>query len=104
MRLANAAAAIPVSDTIKEADSDGAVRRTIPREGLWRAQTPQGFPRPMLEAAFAARDGSAPDTDDAMLVEAIGGVVRLIPDSPRNIKVTTADDLPLAALLLGGIR
>jgi len=99
-----AIAAIPVSDTLKEADPDGSVRRTVPREGLWRAQTPQGFPRAILDAAFAARDPAAADTDDAMLVEAIGGKVRLIPDSPRNVKVTTADDLPLVELLLGGSR
>lgn len=99
-----AIAAIPVSDTIKEADAEGMIRRTVPRDGLWRAQTPQGFPRAMLEAAFAARDPSAADTDDAMLVERTGGAVRLVPDSPRNLKVTTAEDFTLAALLLGGTR
>ncbi|MCL4864586.1 MAG: 2-C-methyl-D-erythritol 4-phosphate cytidylyltransferase, partial [Gemmatimonadales bacterium] len=99
-----AIAAIPVSDTIKEADAEGMIRRTVPRDGLWRAQTPQGFPRAMLEAAFAARDPSAADTDDAMLVERTGGAVRLVPDSPRNLKVTSAEDFTLAALLLGGTR
>jgi len=97
-----AIAAIPVRDTIKEAGDDGTIRRTVPRQGLWRAQTPQGFPRPLLEQAFAAHDGTGGETDDAMLVEQIGGVVRLVPDNPQNLKVTTSGDLLLAATLLGG--
>lgn len=97
-----AIAAIPVSDTIKEAADDGTIRRTVPRQGLWRAQTPQGFPRPLLQQAFDAEDGTGGDTDDAMLVERIGGVVRLVPDNPHNIKVTTPGDLRLIATILEG--
>ena len=96
-----AVAAVPVSDTIKE-ETPGdptLVARTVPRERLWRAQTPQGFPRRLLEAAYgrAAPAGSA--TDDAGLVEACGGRVRLVPDTPRNLKITTRDDLALADAL-----
>jgi 2-C-methyl-D-erythritol 4-phosphate cytidylyltransferase len=97
-----AVAAVPLSDTIKEADEtdDTRVRRTVPRERLWRAQTPQGFPRAMLADAHARarRDGQL-GTDDAALVEACGGTVRLVPDSTRNLKITTAEDLLLAELI-----
>lgn len=89
-----AVAAIPVTDTLKEAEAAaGEVRRTVPRDGLWRAQTPQGFPRALLARAHAA-GGEA--TDDAHLVEQAGGEVVLIPDVVTNLKVTTAEDLALA--------
>lgn len=95
----SAIAAVPVSDTLKEAAADGrTVQRTVPRERLWRAQTPQGFPRQVLEAAHAAAAGVSSATDDAALVEQTGGTVRLVPDSARNFKITTADDLALADL------
>lgn len=90
-----ALAAVPLSDTLKEADGAGrTVRRTLPRQALWRAQTPQGFRREVLEAAHAA--GASGATDDAMLVEATGGTVRLVSDSSLNFKVTTSEDLALA--------
>jgi 2-C-methyl-D-erythritol 4-phosphate cytidylyltransferase len=96
-----AVAAIRVSDTVKEAAADDATRvaRTVPRDGLWRAQTPQGFPRHVLERAFAATPRDAAATDDAALVERTGVTVRLVTDSPRNLKVTTPEDLALAELL-----
>jgi len=98
-----AVAAVRVSDTLKEAAPADPTRigRTVPRDGLWRAQTPQGFPRAVLERAHheAARAGAA--TDDAALVERTGTAVRLVPDSPRNLKVTTAEDFALAELLAG---
>jgi 2-C-methyl-D-erythritol 4-phosphate cytidylyltransferase len=102
-----AVAAVPVSDTIKEAvgADPTLVGRTIPRAGLWRAQTPQGFPRRLLEEAHArAGTGASDATDDASLVEACGGIVRLVPDSPRNIKITTRDDLAVAQALAGAGR
>jgi 2-C-methyl-D-erythritol 4-phosphate cytidylyltransferase len=71
----------------------------VPRDGLWRAQTPQGFPRAVLERAHAAEPAGEPATDDAALVERTGIAVRLVPDSPRNFKITTADDLALAERL-----
>jgi 2-C-methyl-D-erythritol 4-phosphate cytidylyltransferase len=97
-----AVAAVPVSDTIKEAvgADPTLIRRTVPRAGLWRAQTPQGFPRRLLEQAYAqAGAGASGATDDAALVEDFGGTVRLVPDSPRNIKITTRDDLAVAEAL-----
>ena len=97
-----AVAAIPLGDTLKEASrrDPSRVARTHPRARLWRAQTPQGFPRGILEQAHAraARLGRRA-TDDAALVEALGYPVRLVPDSSRNLKVTAAEDLALAQLL-----
>lgn len=97
-----AVAAVPLGDTLKEASPHDAslIARTVSRDRLWRAQTPQGFPRALLESAHARakRDGE-PATDDAALVEACGGTVRLVPDSSRNLKVTTPDDLILAEAL-----
>jgi 2-C-methyl-D-erythritol 4-phosphate cytidylyltransferase len=102
-----AVAAVPLSDTLKEASrhEPSRVLRTRPRARLWRAQTPQGFPRSILEQAYqrAARLGRRA-SDDAALVEALGVPVRLVPDSSRNLKITTAEDLELAELLAGGRR
>jgi 2-C-methyl-D-erythritol 4-phosphate cytidylyltransferase len=95
-----AVAAVPVSDTLKQQATDDPTRvsGTVSRDGLWRAQTPQGFPRRLLEQAHA-RARPAPATDDAALVEACGAVVRLVPDSSRNLKITTREDLALAEAL-----
>ena len=96
--------AVPLSDTLKEATIADAtlVRRTRPRARLWRAQTPQGFPRAVLEEAHErARRTGHRATDDAALVEAMGVPVRLVVDSYRNLKVTTPEDLALAELLAG---
>jgi 2-C-methyl-D-erythritol 4-phosphate cytidylyltransferase len=93
-----AVAAVPVGDTLKRADeTDSAVTETVLRDHLWRAQTPQGFPRALLERAYAARAG--PATDDAELVERLGVSVRIVPDRTTNIKVTTPDDFALAEVL-----
>jgi 2-C-methyl-D-erythritol 4-phosphate cytidylyltransferase len=99
---AAAVAAVPVSDTLKEAcvDAPELVARTVPRDRLWRAQTPQGFSRALLERAHAeAALRGLPATDDAALVEPLGVPIRLVPDSARNLKVTTAEDFLLAELL-----
>ncbi len=92
-----AVAALPVSDTLKEVD-DTRIVGTVPRERLWRAQTPQGFPRDMLERAYARLGGSAP-TDDAALCEAAGFPVEVVLDGPENVKVTTAEDFRIAEAL-----
>jgi 2-C-methyl-D-erythritol 4-phosphate cytidylyltransferase len=98
-----AIAARPVSDTLKAERLEGEsilIERTVPREGVWQAQTPQGFPRPLLERAFQkAREDSALVTDEAALVERLGVRVHLVPDSRWNIKVTTPEDLLLAELI-----
>lgn len=93
-----ALAAIPVSDTLKEAaGAERLVARTVPRDRLWRAQTPQGFPRALLERAYRGRAPGA--TDDAALVEAMGEPVVLVPDDAGNLKVTTEADFVLAEAL-----
>lgn len=95
-----AIAAAPVTDTIKEA-AGGVVRRTLDRSVLWAVQTPQVFRRAALEAALAQPDDVlAAATDDASLVEAAGGTVRIVPTTARNIKVTTPDDLQIAEMML----
>ena len=98
-----AIAARPESDTLKAEKAEGGVRliaSTIPREGVWRAQTPQGFPRRMLEEAFSkARHAGISGTDEAALVERLGERIHLVPDSIWNLKVTTSDDLLLAELI-----
>lgn len=99
-----AVAAVPLSDTLKEASrrEPSRVQRTRPRARLWRAQTPQAFPRDILEQAYqrAARLNRRA-SDDAALVEALGLPVRLVPDSIRNLKITTQEDLNLAELIAG---
>jgi 2-C-methyl-D-erythritol 4-phosphate cytidylyltransferase len=96
-----ALAALPVSDTIKRGDAGRRVRETVDRRDLWRAQTPQAFPRNMLEAAYgqAGDGGDTAPTDDAQLVERAGFPVILVPDSSSNIKVTTPEDFRLAEAL-----
>jgi 2-C-methyl-D-erythritol 4-phosphate cytidylyltransferase len=96
-------AAVPVADTIKEAAADGrTVARTVDRSRLWAIQTPQVFRRAMLERALASDELVAQATDDAWLVEQLGGTVRLIDSGAVNIKVTNVTDLRLAELLLVG--
>ena len=88
-----AIAALPVVDTLKEVDDDGLVVRTVPREQLWRAQTPQGFPRRLLVDAHRAAKAERIDaTDDAALCERLGHRVRVVLGSERALKVTTAPD------------
>ena len=95
--------AIPEGDTLKQVAVDGSsVERTVPRDRLWRAQTPQGFPRAMITAAYAVGAPSPSVTDDAGLVEACGGRVRIVPGSPQNIKLTSAEDFALAEVLARG--
>ena len=94
--------AVPVSDTLKQADGAGiSIVATVPREALWRAQTPQGFPRHMLETAYGrwAGNGVGEATDDATVVQAAGFPVRLVRDETTNIKVTTPADFTLADAL-----
>jgi len=88
-----AAAALPVVDTLKEVDEDGRVMRTVPREGLWRVQTPQGFPRDVIRRAHAeARRRGVAATDDAALCERLGLEVIVVRGSERAIKVTAEED------------
>lgn len=89
---------VPVADTIKRVAADVVVQ-TVDRAELVAVQTPQGFPRSALDAAYAA---TAPDhTDDAALFAAAGHPVTTVPGDERAFKITTAEDLHRAELLLG---
>lgn len=92
-------AATPVTDTVKEAEGRE-VERTLDRSRLWAAQTPQAFRAGALRRALEAAESLAAATDDAMLVERLGGRVVLHPAPPENIKLTTPLDLRVAELLL----
>jgi 2-C-methyl-D-erythritol 4-phosphate cytidylyltransferase len=93
--------AVPLSDTLKRGDDQGKVRETVPRQGLWLAQTPQVFRRDWLQAAYAGRARLGKDvTDDAQLVEAAGHTVYLVQGSAGNVKITTKEDLSLAEAVL----
>lgn len=91
--------ALPVADTLKEADATQRVARTVPREGLWRAQTPQMFRHGMLREAMRRMTGA---TDEAQAIEAMGHRARLVVGDSANLKVTYASDLKLADILLQG--
>ena len=94
-------AGVPAVDTLKEVDARGRVVRTPPRGRCWHAQTPQAFPRHLLELAFRrAREERFEGTDDASLVERLGGAVEMVEGSPRNLKVTCPEDLVVAERLL----
>ena len=88
-----AVAALPVVDTLKEVDDTGRITRTIPRDGLWRAQTPQAFPLRVIEHAYVeARRAGVAATDDAALVERLGLEVVVVRGSERAMKVTEESD------------
>jgi len=86
------------SDTIKVVDGAGNVTSTLDRATLAAVQTPQAFRAGVLRRAHE-RSG-APATDDAMLVEAVGGCVRVVPGEPGNMKITSPEDLAAAERLL----
>lgn len=107
-RGAAAVPGVPLSDTVKETDTAGLVVRTVPRERLVAVQTPQAFPRAILETAHQrARSDAAPAggaTDDATLCERLGHPVRVVAGSPWNIKITTPEDFALAEALAAAER
>ena len=98
-----AIAAVPVADTLKAVAADGVIEGTVDRSSLWRAQTPQGFPRTLIVDAYRrAADEGVAGTDDAALVERYGGRVVVVEGDTRNLKITRPEDLRLAELLLAG--
>lgn len=100
-----AVAAVPLADTVKEVVEGNRITKTVARDRLWRAQTPQGFPRAMIERAYAGlKDGASAPTDDAELCEGAGFPVEVVPDTPHNFKVTTADDFRIAEALARELR
>lgn len=91
--------ALPVADTLKAQDESQRVARTVPREGLWRAQTPQMFRYGLL---LEAMQKSPAATDEAQAIEALGRSPKLVVGDSANLKVTYASDLTLARILLNG--
>lgn len=99
---------VPVADTLKRIGADGIVHETVDRATLVAVQTPQGFPRELLEAAHAVQEGGgrggAPSqglpTDDAEVVQRFGGTVRAVAGSPLAHKLTTPADLRILQGLL----
>ncbi len=87
----------PVADTLKRV-VEGRAEATIPREGLWQAQTPQMFRIGALAQALEAAGDAV--TDEASAMEAAGHAPRLVPGSPHNLKVTWPEDFALAEALL----
>lgn len=90
--------AVPVRDTVKRADASGRVVRTVERDGLWQAQTPQAFGLRALRAALeAVREGV---TDESSAMERAGHAPRLVEGESANIKITRPADLALAEAVL----
>jgi len=95
--------ALPVRDTLKRVDDDGAVIETVDRSGLWHALTPQMFRLAMLEQAIAkAVAGNHMITDEAQAMELCGYRPVAVQGRADNIKITRRGDLPLAELFLTG--
>ncbi|OQW96597.1 MAG: 2-C-methyl-D-erythritol 4-phosphate cytidylyltransferase [Desulfobacteraceae bacterium A6] len=93
---------LPVSDTLKLADGSGYIKKTLERDSVWLAQTPQAFDYSLIKKAHdRARKEGFKGTDDASLVERIGEKVKIIRGSIENIKITTPEDLVIARAILG---
>jgi len=100
-RVPAAVVALPCAATVKRAGADGRVAATVPRAGLWLAQTPQGFRRAEGLAAFARAGAEGWDcTDDAEVLERAGHAVELVPGDALNLKITEPGDFALAEAIL----
>jgi len=102
VRFGAAIAALPARDTVKRGDAAGIVRDTLPRDEIFLAQTPQAFRTAVLQAALSLGTAAGEATDEAMLAERAGHQVHLVEGDPRNLKITTPEDLAMAESLLGG--
>jgi 2-C-methyl-D-erythritol 4-phosphate cytidylyltransferase/2-C-methyl-D-erythritol 2,4-cyclodiphosphate synthase len=96
-----AIAALPARDTVKRSDASRIVRGTLPRDEIFLAQTPQAFRVDVLREALAIASTATDATDEAMLAEAAGHHVHLVEGDPRNLKITTPEDLEMAQRLIG---
>lgn len=97
--------ALPATDTIKEVDDSGAILRTPDRTKLYHAQTPQGFPREMIEQAYArGKSDRVQATDDAALCERIGARVVIVEGSATGMKITTDEDFARVDALVKLVR
>jgi 2-C-methyl-D-erythritol 4-phosphate cytidylyltransferase len=94
--------AMPLASTIKRVSEDSSIVETVPRQGLWAAQTPQVFARQLLLDAFE-KQGNMQATDEAQLVENMGHAVSVIEGWPMNFKITTAADLQMAKVVVGAL-
>jgi 2-C-methyl-D-erythritol 4-phosphate cytidylyltransferase len=95
----------PVKETLKEAALDGTVISTVDRERFWTVQTPQAFYFDTIKKAYdAAYTKGFYATDDAALVERLGGRVKIVTGSPLNIKVTTPEDREMVEHLLAKVK
>jgi 2-C-methyl-D-erythritol 4-phosphate cytidylyltransferase len=92
--------AAPVHATVKRVDAQANIIETVPRSGLWLAQTPQVFKTDLLRSAYAAHPAPSTATDEASIVEHTGHPVKIVPSSWLNIKVTSKEDLKVAELAL----
>jgi 2-C-methyl-D-erythritol 4-phosphate cytidylyltransferase len=92
---------VPVSETVKQVNDKQQITATVPRQGMWLAQTPQVFRRDWLSEAYQQRAKLGTNiTDDAQLVEAAGHAVHVVEGAATNIKITTRGDLILAEAIL----
>ena len=96
-----AIAALQATDTVKRGDLSRIIRGTLPRDEIFLAQTPQAFRIGVLRDALALASGASDATDEAMLAEQAGHPVHLVDGDPRNIKITTPEDLEMAERLIG---
>ena len=100
-RYGAAIAAVPLKDTLKRVSAAGTVEATVPREHLWRVQTPQAFQHALLRRAFQhAWQQELQATDEAGLIEALGYTVQVVPGYEHNVKITTPDDLVFGEIFL----
>jgi len=100
VRHGAAIAAVQATDTIKRGDESRVITGTLPRHEIFLAQTPQAFRVGVLRAALALASSASDATDEAMLAEQAGHRVHLVEGDPRNLKITTPDDLDMAERLI----
>lgn len=96
-----AIAALPATDTVKRGDANRVIVDTLPRGEIFLAQTPQAFRVDVLRDALAHAGASGDATDEAGLAERAGHRVHMVDGDPRNMKITTSDDLATAERLIG---
>jgi len=93
--------AVPINDTVKQSNGGRLIEKTVPREGLWLAQTPQGFKYDLIISAFQnAYDKDLIDTDESSLVERLGIKPAIVEGPKYNLKITKPEDLKLAEFYL----
>ena len=96
---------VPLTDTLKQVNSEGVIETTLSRHSMWRAQTPQAFSyRLIRDAHETARQQGVSGTDDAELLEMEGHPIKIINGSVFNLKITTPDDLKLAEIIWAHAR